>query len=118
MKTIFHLATCQTCKRILAEWDPSPEVEIRELKSQPISESELEELYQLSGSYESLFNRRSQLYRKYGLHEQQLTEVDYRKYLLEHYTFLKRPVLVVGEQIFIGNAKKVVEAGKKALEST
>lgn len=117
MKRIYHLATCRTCQRILAEWNPSDDVEIRELKSRPINESELKELYSRSGSYESLFNRRSQLYRKYGLSEKALTEEDYRDYILEHYTFLKRPVLVVNDRIFIGNAKKVVEEGKEALQA-
>ena len=50
-----------------------------------------------------------------GLHEQTLTEKDYRRLILEEYTFLKRPVAIVGKQIFIGNTKAVVEALKNAL---
>ncbi len=115
MKRIYHLATCKTCQRIVSEWAPGEEVEVRELKSRPVDEEELNLLHRLSGSYESLFNRRSQLYRKYGLNDKVLTEDDYRKYIFEHYTFLKRPILIVDDQIFIGNAKKVVEEGKKAL---
>lgn len=115
MKRIYHLSSCSTCRRILTEWSPGAEVEVRELKNEPIEEDELEELRRLSGSYESLFNRRSQLYRKYGLGEQELGEADYRRYILEHYTFLKRPILVMDDRIFIGNAKKVVEEGKQVL---
>ena len=80
-----------------------------------ITEAQLEEMKALSGSYESLFNRRSQLYRKQGLAEKELSESDYKRLILSHYTFLKRPVVVAGGEIFIGNSKKVVEAAKEAI---
>jgi hypothetical protein len=38
-----------------------------------------------------------------------------RKYILEEYTFLKRPVMVNGDRIFIGNAAKVVAEAKSTL---
>ena len=69
----------------------------------------------LSGSYESLFSRRAILFRQRGLHEKELSEKDYRDLILEHYTFLKRPVVLVDDTIFVGNAKKTVEAAKAAL---
>lgn len=115
MKTIFYLATCDTCRRILKELNPSNDVLLREIKSQPLSAAELDQLVQLAGSHEALFSRNSRQYRALGLHEQQLTEKDYRKYLLQDYTFLKRPVVVVGQSIFIGNAKQQTEAAKAAL---
>jgi len=34
MKQIYHLATCQTCKKALAFLNPGPEVEVIEIKSQ------------------------------------------------------------------------------------
>jgi arsenate reductase len=70
---------------------------------------------ELAGSFEALFSRRAIKYRSLGLHEQTLTEKDYRRLILEEYTFLKRPVAIVGKQIFIGNTKAVVEALKNAL---
>jgi arsenate reductase-like glutaredoxin family protein len=69
----------------------------------------------LSGSYESLFSKRAMLFRQRGLHEKQLTETDYKDFILEHYTFLKRPVILVEDQIFVGNSKKTVQAAKEAL---
>jgi arsenate reductase len=47
----------------------------------------------------------------------ELNEADYRKYILEEYTFLKRPVFLIDNQIFIGNAKKTVEEVAKILAS-
>ena len=51
-----------------------------------------------------------------GLHEKQLAEKDYRNLILEEYTFLKRPVAIIHNEIFIGNTKENVEKLKKALK--
>ncbi|MGB2127920.1 MAG: arsenate reductase family protein [Flavicella sp.] len=115
MKKIFHLKTCDTCKRILKEI-PTDKLEIQELKENPINDSQLETLYSLSNSYEALFNKRAKLYKERCLKDVSLQEEDYKKLLLEHYTFLKRPLAVLEERIFIGNGKKNIEALKEALE--
>ncbi len=74
-------------------------------------------LFKLSGSYEALFSKRAVLYKTYDLKNKSLTEADYKSYLLEHYTFLKRPVIVCNDSIFIGNSKKVIEEAKKAIHA-
>ena len=116
MQRIFYLASCSTCARILKELEPGKEVALREIKSQGITAKELDELKKISGSYESLFSRVAMKYRAMGLNNMQLTEDDYRRYILEEYTFLKRPVIQVDNQVFIGNAKATVAAAKAALE--
>lgn len=108
MRKIYHLRTCNTCKKVLEELNPLVGFELRELKSSPILEEELEELKELAGSYSNLFNRRSQLYRKLELAGKELTEEDYKKYILEHYTFLKRPIVIIDDIIFAGNPSKIV----------
>ncbi|BDW92176.1 hypothetical protein LCL86_07395 [Muricauda ruestringensis] len=115
MKKIYHLGSCSTCKRILKELEPLDGVELQEIKSESITSEQLEHMASLSGSYESLFSRRAMLFRQRGLHEKDLSETDYKDLILEHYTFLKRPVVVVEDQIFVGNSKKTVEAAKEAL---
>lgn len=115
MKKIYHLGSCSTCKRILKELEPLDGVELQEIKSEPITPEQLEQMETLSGSYESLFSRRAMLFRQRGLHEKELSENDYKDLILEHYTFLKRPVIIVKDHIFIGNSKKKVEAAKEAL---
>lgn len=115
MFKIYHLGNCSTCQRILAELAPGPEVILQEIKSEPITEEQIEQMHSLAGSYESLFSRRAMKYRSMGLNEMELTEEDYRKYILEEYTFLKRPVMVFGDSIFIGNTKKTVAAAKAKL---
>jgi len=115
MKKIFHLATCKTCQKILKELEPLDGIELREIKSKGVTPDELEEMRALTASYEDLFSRRAMLFRQRGLNNQELGEEDYKKLILEHYTFLKRPVALVDGQIFIGNAKKQVEGAKTAL---
>ncbi|WP_421810297.1 arsenate reductase family protein [Flagellimonas sp.] len=115
MKKIYHLGSCSTCKRILKELEPLQGVQLQEIKSEPMTSTQLEEMAALSGSYESLFSKRAMLYREKELHEKQLSEDDYKSLILEHYTFLKRPVVLVDGQIFVGNSKKVVQAAKEAL---
>lgn len=115
MKKIYHLGSCSTCQRILKELEPLDGVQLQEIKSEPMTAAQVDEMKALSGSYESLFSKRAMLYRQKGLHEKELSEKDYKELILEHYTFLKRPVILVDGQIFVGNSKKTVQAAKEAL---
>ena len=114
MKKVYFLKTCDTCKRILKEVNLTG-FEQREIKSKPISIEELQEMYSISKSYEDLFNKRARLYKSMDLKSKSLSENDYKKYLLEEYTFLKRPVFLIEEEIFIGNSKKVIEKVKEKI---
>lgn len=111
---IYHLSTCSTCQRILKEIPNLKRFELQDIKTQPITAKQLDEMKELAGSYEALFSKIAMKYRSMGLNEMELTEKDYRKYILEEYTFLKRPVMIIGEQLFIGNSKKVVAAAIEA----
>ena len=115
MKKIYHLATCDTCRRILNDLDLPEDFELQDIKSQPLNQEQLDELKHLSGTYEALFSKRARLYKERDLKNKQLLEDDYKTLLLEHYTFLKRPVIVNGQKIFIGNSKKEVAAAKASL---
>lgn len=118
MKKIYHLSTCSTCQRIIKELDPSSDVLLQDIKTEKITATQLEELKDLAGSYEALFSRRAMKYRSLGLNDMQLEEGDYKKYIVEEYTFLKRPVILIEDSVFIGNSKKVVEKAKDALNCT
>lgn len=87
---------------------------MQDIKTEAITESQLENMKEMEGSYEALFSKRAQLYRQRGLNEQQLKETDFKNLILEHYTFLKRPVMLAGDQIFVGNSKKTVAAAVAA----
>ena len=115
MKKIYHLQTCNTCQRILKEIQPTSDFTLQEIKEAPVTAKQLEEMKALAGSYESLFSKRARLYKEKGLKDKTLSETDYKNYILEHYTFLKRPVIIIDEQIFIGNSAKTVAAAKEAI---
>jgi len=114
MKKVYFLQTCDTCRRILKEVNTDG-FELQEIKSNPVSVQQLEELYALSKSYEALFNKRAKLYKAMGLKGQELSETDYRQFILDEYTFLKRPVFIVGTEVFIGNSKKEIERLKERI---
>ena len=115
MKKIYHLSTCSTCQRILKEIKPGKDVVLQDIKTEKITAKQLDEMLSKVGTHEALFSRIALKYRRMGLNTMKLSEKDYRKYILEEYTFLKRPVILVGDEIFIGNSAKVVAAAKLAL---
>ena len=77
--------------------------------------AQVDQMIALAGSAESLFSKRARKYKELGLKDKSLSEADIRQLIIDEYTFLKRPVLVLDEQIFIGNSKKVVDAAAAAL---
>ena len=107
--TVFYLKTCDTNKRIMKDLGLNTSFSLREIKSNQITPSELDEMKELAGSYEALFSKRSRQYAALGLKDKQLTEADFRELILQEYTFLKRPVTLLNGQIYIGNSKKEVE---------
>ena len=115
---VYYLGTCSTCNRILNEIDRDQRLEKQDIKTETIEPRQLETMKSLAGSYEALFSRRAMKFRAMGLHEKQLTEDDYRDLILQEYTFLKRPVFVFNDRIFVGNSKKTVEALKNYLNKT
>jgi arsenate reductase len=86
---------------------------MQDIKTEKITPVQLDEMKEMAGSYEALFSRRALKYKELGLKDKKLTEDDYRRLILDEYTFLKRPVTISGKNIFIGNDKKTVEALKK-----
>lgn len=115
MKKIYYLSTCNTCSRIIEELDLPDDFELQDIKTQPITKEQIEEMRSLTDSYESLFSKRARLYKELDLKNKSLSDDDYKRYIIEHYTFLKRPVILIGDRIYIGNSKKIVEAAKKAI---
>jgi arsenate reductase (glutaredoxin) len=110
MKRIYHLSNCTTCQEILRKVKPKNDVELVDIKENNIDAKTLDWLKGKVGSYEALFSKRALKYRGMGLHEMQLSDEDYRRYMLEEYTFLKRPFIIYDDHVWIGNAKKEVES--------
>jgi arsenate reductase (glutaredoxin) len=113
MKKIYHLSSCSTNQRILKEIKPGSDVVLQDIKEEGIDEKTLDFLKEKMGSYEALFSKRAMKFRSMGLNKMELSEADFKRYMLQEYTFLKRPFMINGEDIFVGNSKKtVIEAVK------
>ncbi len=111
MRKIYHLSSCSTCQRIIKELGLTEKGFLfQDIKTDNISAKQLDEVKKKVGSYEAIFSRRAMKFRSMGLHEMTLSETDFRKHILEEYTFLKRPVIWVDDEVFVGNTKKTIAA--------
>ena len=110
MKKVYFLASCSTCQRIMKDVGVDDSWIQQNIRAKKITPKQITEMKKLAGSYESLFSRTAMKYREMNLREKVLTEKDYRTLILEYDTFLKRPDFIIDDQIFIGNAKKTVQA--------
>jgi arsenate reductase len=110
MKKIFFLSTCNTCKKIMDQISNLNEFEIKDIKTEAITESEIDYMHNLAGSYDALFSKIAMKYRSLKLNEIQLSEADMRDWILKEYTFLKRPVVIIEDKIFIGSSKSTVKS--------
>lgn len=115
MDKIYYLASCDTCRKIIKSLPKDHDFKFHDIKQNPITVAELEKMRELSGSYEALFSKKAQLYKSMDLKNKSLTEDDYKKYILEHYTFLSRPVFIIKDNIYIGNTQQNMLQVMKAL---
>src|SRR4249920_3112236 len=117
MKKIYHLGNCTTNQAIIKETAIDKKgFAMQDIKCEKISPEQLEDMKKMAGSYEALFSRRAMKYKEWGLKDKKLTEKDYRQYILDEYTFLKRPVVIMEDKIFVGSEKKTVAALKNELK--
>jgi arsenate reductase len=117
MKKMYHLGNCTTSQAIIKKTAIDKKgFEMQDIKFEKITPAQLEQMKKMTGSYESLFSRRALKYKALGLKDKKLGEEDYRNYILDEYTFLKRPVVIIDDSIFVGSEKKTVEALTRAVK--
>jgi arsenate reductase (glutaredoxin) len=117
MKKMYHLGNCTTSQAIIKETKVDKKgFDMQDIKFEKITPAQLEEMKKMAGSYEALFSRRALKYKEWKLKDKNLTEKDYRQYILDEYTFLKRPVVIIKDKIFVGSEKKTVAALKEAVK--
>jgi arsenate reductase len=115
MNKIYYLSSCDTCKRIITELGlKEKKFEFQDIKTEKITAPQLEAMKDAAGNYEALFSRVALKYKT--LDPKPTTENDYKKLILEEYTFLKRPVIFIGEQVFVGNSKNTVAQARETLK--
>lgn len=102
MKRIYYLSSCDTCRRMMKEFNRLDEFELIDIKSANIDSKTLDFLKEKTGSYEVLFSKRAIKYKTLGLKDKNLSDQDFRQLILDEYTLLRRPILIDGDNILIG----------------
>ncbi len=115
MDIFYYLKNCDTCKRIIKTLKLPHSIKQINIKENPLTPEQLDVLFTKTKSYSALLNSRAQLLKKRGIKASELSEEKNKALILEHYSFLKRPVLIYQDEIFIGNAAVTIEAAQKAL---
>lgn len=113
---IYYLHSCSTCQGLIKSWKTDT-CQLVDIKSVPITEAIIDDLAKKAGSYEALFSRKAIKYRTMNLKEKKMSEMDFRSLILSDYTFLKRPVVVIGSKILIGNTKDQTEQVQALLQN-
>ena len=116
MRKGWFLSTCSTCQRIIKSLPNADKVEWQDIKTNPVSLEDLNRLVALAGGVEPLFSKKARNYRILGLHERVLNDREMEEWILKDYTFLKRPVVVIDGQCFVGNSPAVVAGLSTAME--
>ena len=118
MKKIYFLSSCSTCIRIIRELGIKNDESFvfQDIKSEKISAIQLDEMADIAGSYEALFSKKAIKYKELDLKNKILKENDFKKLILDEYTFLQRPVILLHDKIFIGNSRLIIDQARQELE--
>jgi arsenate reductase (glutaredoxin) len=89
--------------------------EIIDIKQQHISAQDLAIAAEQLGGYLALFNMRAQKIKAMGIDPKSASEAELKQWILDEYTFLKRPVYFIENEVFAGNSKSTTEDIKAAI---
>jgi arsenate reductase (glutaredoxin) len=117
MKKIFFLSSCSTCQRIMNEIGVNESWIQQDIKKENINEATLDLIYSQTKSYDAIFSKKAMKYRSMALKDIIKKDEDYKKYILEEYTFISRPIIQIDDRFFIGNSKKNIDNVKLALQT-
>lgn len=105
-----HCSTCQKAKAFLEAQGVSFTV-VHDLKASPLSDVQVKRLADAVGGPEALFSKRAMKFRQWGLHEKILNSEELLAYMVQEYTFIKRPVTLFSNgDAFAGFAPKQMAA--------
>lgn len=117
MKKVYYLGNCSTSQTIIKTTGMDKKgFVMQDIKLEKITPAQIDEMKKMAGSYEALFSRRALKYKEWKLKDKTLSEKEYRQYILDEYTFLKRPAVIIDDKIFAGSEKKTIAALKKELQ--
>jgi len=110
--TFYWLPNCTTCQKAkkFVERHGVAFNAVRDIKEEPLTREEVENLAKMLGGAENLFSRRAVKYREMKLGERELSEQEMLDLMADEYTFLKRPILVIDSKAVAGFFEKTFES--------
>ena len=107
MKKIFYLSTCDKCKRMLSALKNTDDFTFIDLKNGPIDPDSLHQIHRFTKSYEVLFNKRAKKYKDPVIKSKMISDEAFKTGILTEYTFLKRPIMIDGDKVYIENLPEI-----------
>jgi arsenate reductase (glutaredoxin) len=89
-----HCSTCQKAKDAIEETGAKIHRFV-DLKETPLAKEEIESLCEKAGGVNVVFSKVARKYRALGLDKLELSDADMLSHMVEEYTFIRRPVVVV-----------------------
>ena len=102
--TFYWLPNCSTCQKAV-RWLERRGVTItnfRDIKQDPLSPLEIVRMSERLGGPVELFSKRAVKYREMKLSERTLTDGEMLELMESDYTFLKRPIIQIGDKAIAG----------------
>ncbi len=113
VERFYGIPYCSTCQKAEQHLKDAG-IRIRHyvnVKEEKVSKGDLQELCKLAGGVEKIFSKRAMKYRAWGLDKKKLSDDEMLDYMVEEYTFIKRPTIVTGDQkVLSGYSKKQYDA--------
>jgi arsenate reductase (glutaredoxin) len=110
--TFYWLPNCSTCQKAKG-WLERRGVKItdmRDIKEDPLSRKEVEDLAKTLGGPAELFSKRAIKYREMKLSEREVLPAEMLDLMTDEYTFLKRPIMVINDQATAGFFERSFES--------
>jgi arsenate reductase len=116
MRKIYHLSSCSTCQKIIKDLKlKKKNFVFQDIKTEKITSPQLNEMIEMAGSIDPLFSTKAIKYRELGLKDKKLTANEKKNFILDEYTFLKRPAIIIDSEIFIGSSPETISQVRSIL---
>lgn|SRR5690606_38638826 len=102
--TLYWLPNCSTCQKAV-RWLDRRGIQVmnfRDIKEDRLSREEVEKLVEMAGEPADLFSKRAIKYREMKLNEREVSREEMLDLMTDEYTFIKRPVMVIGNAAVAG----------------
>ena len=97
---LYGIKTCDTCRKALKALSAKGDVEFIDVRMSPLTEAEITSFFELFG--DALLNTRSTTWRGLSAQDREVPAVEL---LMQHPTLMKRPLIEMNGQYYLGWSK-------------